>query len=372
MRKNFYFLIGFILFILFSCQNKKETPKANPQIKEIPVSVFKVKEPVLISFEMLYPGKTKSPAEVKVVARITGILQKRFFKEGTYVNKGDLLYIIEKDPYLAQYEIAKAQVERAQAELERAQRDWKRISEAVKVKLVSESERDKALSDLETARARLKEAMAVLKQAELNLKYTEVRAEISGITGKREVDEGNLVTPGTILTTLIQINPLYVEFSIPERDFEILGLTKGNYKKLKNAKVELFLSGETPYPFKGEIDFVDTKLDETSSLKVRALIPNPKGELLPQTFVRIKIRGFPKKVILVPQKAIMQGPKGSFVYLFENGTAKPKPVKIGLTYKDYYIVEEGLRPGDHIIIDNLIRLRPDIPVRAEKIIEENP
>lgn len=148
-KKLFFLGLLFLLFgLLYSCENKKEAPKAQPQVKEIPVTVFKVSEPKEVAFEMAYPGKTKSPAEVKVVARVTRSLQKRFFKEGVCVKKGELLFSIEQDPYLVQFEMAKAQVERAQAELNMAERDWKKTSEAVKVRLVSESEKDKALSDL--------------------------------------------------------------------------------------------------------------------------------------------------------------------------------------------------------------------------------
>jgi len=371
--KRFFFLsfLFFLFGLLYSCENKKEAPKAQPQMKEIPVTVFKMSEPKEVAFEMIYPGKTKSPAEVKVVARVTGFLQKRFFKEGAYVKKGELLFLIEQDPYLAQFEMAKAQVEKAQAELNRAERDWKRISEAVKVRLVSESERDKALSDLETAKARLKEAKANLRQAELNLKYTEVRAEISGIVGKREIDEGNLVTPGTLLTTITQIDPLYVEFSLPERDFELLGFKGGNYKKLKGVRVEI-LYGEKEGTLTGIIDFVDSKLDETSSLKVRALVSNPKGILLPQTFVRVKIKGFPRKALLIPQKAVMQGPQGAYVFVVEEGKAKMRPLVLGNPIKDFYVVEKGITPGDLVVLDNLVKIRPEMKIKIEKTLKGLP
>ncbi len=355
--------------MLTSCEAKRESLRDSRLPKEIPVNVYKISDPTLINFEMLYPGKTKSPSEVKVVARVTGILKKRFFKEGAYVKKGDLLYLIEREPYLAQYEYAKAQVEKAQAELERLEREWKRVSEAFKARLVSESERDKIFSDLQTARARLKEAKANLSLAELNLSYSEVRAEASGFVGKREVDEGNLVTPGTILTTITQTDPLFIEFSIPERDFELLGLKQGDFQKLKDKKITIFLSEGTAYQYKGTIDFVDSKLDETSSLKVRAIVPNPKRELLPNNFVRVGISGFPKRVILLPQKALMQSPKGTFVYVIEEGKAKVRPVKIGLPYREFYVLEEGIRPGELVALDNLMKLKPEMKVKIEKIVE---
>lgn len=373
MFKTFKFLLTFLIILIFftSCKTQNNTPKNQGQFKKVPATVYRIQNATWINFEMLYPGKTKSLSEVKVVSRITGILKKRFFNEGTYVKKGDLLYLIEREPYLAQYEFAKAQVEKAQADLERLEKEWKRVSEAFKVKLVSESEKDKIFSELQTAKARLKEARASLAQAELNLSYTEVRAEASGIIGKREIDEGNLVSPGSVLTVITQTHPLYVEFSIPERDFEILGLSGSNFKKLKQKKITLYLSEKLPYQLKGTIDYVDCKLDETSSLKLRAIVLNPKRELLPNNFVRVGIVGFPKKVLLLPQKAVMQGPQGSFVYVAEDGKAKVRPVTIGLPYKEFFVVEKGIKPGELVVIDNLMKLRPDIPLEIEKILEES-
>jgi len=360
------------LSVLISCSAlpKKKEKKGEPLQQTLPVTLYKVPPPQDIVFELEYPGKTKSSSEVKVVARVSGVLQKMLFKEGSYVKQGALLYVIEKDIYQAQYEMAKAQLEKAQVELARAERDWKRISEAIKDRLVSEAEKDKALADLENARAKLREAKAQLTQAELNLKYTEIKAEIEGIAGKKLVDPGNLVNPGTVLTTINKISPLEIEFSIPERDFPLLGL-KNNPRRLLNQRIDILL-GENTFPEKGVITFVDSKLDETSSLKIKALIENKKGGLLPEQFLKIRIKGTPQKALLLPQKVVMEGPKGSFVFMVEEGKVKVRPIKISQPYKDLYIVEEGLKPGEEVIADNLVKLRPGAPVKVEKVVEVLP
>lgn len=373
MKKKFFYTICtiFICIWIVSCGDtkKKNEPINMANLPQIPVTAYKIPEAKEISMELVYPGKTKSFAEINVVARVAGILKGQYFKEGDFVKKGAVLFLIERDTYQTQVEMAKAQLEKAQVELQRAKRDWKRISEAFKDKLVSEAERDKALSDLESAQAKVKEAQANLKLAELNLNYCEVKAEISGITGKRLIDVGNLVSPGTVLTTLTQISPLYVEFSIPERDLEVLNLKNRDYKKLKHQKIFLLLDEKSGQTLTGTIDFVDSKLDDTSSLKVRGIFQNKEGKILPNSFVRIKLLSFPKRALLVPQQAIMETPKGSVVFIPDKGKASLRPIKISFSYKNFYVVEEGLKPGDLVIIDNLVKLKPDTPIKIEKILE---
>lgn len=334
------------------------------------MTLFKIKSPQEIIYELEYPGKTKSAAEIKVVARVSGILKEVYFKEGSYVKKGALLGIVEREPYIISYDQAKAQLEKAQVELQRAEKDWVRVSNAFRDRLVSEAERDKALYDLEMARAKVKEAQSNLSQAELNLRYTEIRAEIEGILGKKFIDAGNLVSPGTPITSIIQIKPLEIEFSIPERDLAQLGV-KGNPRKLIHKKVELHVDN-FGVSESATIFFVDSKFDETSSLKVKALYPNQGASLLPEMFLRVKVRGIPQKAILVPQKMVLDSPRGTYVFVVEGNKTKVRPIKIFASYKDYYVVESGLRTDDLIVADNLMRLRPDMPVKIEKIIEEIP
>lgn len=359
------------LLLSFCSSSKKET--SSPTLT-LPVTVFKVPEPKSIPVDLLYPGKTKSISKVTVTARITGFLEKMYFKEGEWVKKGTLLFLIEPEIYQAEYESAKAQLERAQAQFEKAEKDWKRVKASFEDRVVSEEERDKALSNYQSALAELRNAQARLKQAEINLKYTKVYATASGIVGERLVDVGNLVSPGTPLVSITEIDPLYVEFSFPDRDLLKLEreVVKKGFSKFKGLKVELLLETGETYPKTGYIDFVDSFIDEkTSSVKARAVFPNPERKLLPGQFVRVVIKGLKReKVIVVPQKAVMQTPLGTTVYVVENEKAISKIIKLGERSGEYFVVEEGLKPGDLVILDQLMKLRPEAPVKIERIVEE--
>ncbi len=367
-----YFIITLVIFLLFvSCSSKKDTSSTATSLL---VTAFKVPEPKNLPVELQYPGKTKSISKVTITARITGFLEKMYFKEGEWVKKGTLLFLIEPDVYQAEYESAKAQLERAKAQLEKAERDWKRIKSSFEDRVVSEEERDRALFSYQSALAEFKNAQARLKQAEINLKYTKVLATTSGIVGERLVDIGNLVNPGTPLVTITEIDPIYVEFSFPDKDLLKLEgeALKEGFHKLKGLKVELLLENGEVYSRKGYIDFVDAVIDEkTSSIKARAVFPNPERKLLPGQFVRIKVKGLTRpKAIVVPQKAVMQTPLGTTVYVVEKERAVSKIIKVGEKTGEYFIVEEGLKPGELVILDQLMKLRPDTLVKIEKIVEE--
>lgn len=367
-------LFCILLIMLFSSgpQNSEAQERKNTQALD--VSVYRVEKPRLIPFELRYPGRTKSVSRVTVVARVSGILQEMLFREGQYVQKNTPLFKIEPDTYQAEYNAAKAAVEQAIAELNRTERDWKRINASFEDRVVSEQQRDTALSAYEKAKAGLEAAKARLKQAEINLRYTDVRSPVSGITGSRFIDIGNMVNPNTPLVTITEINPIYVEFSIPDTDLPKIGrLTEGKTLKVGSQKnrrffgviVELLLEG-SPYRPTGDIDFIDSVIDEkTSSVNARAVFPNPNGSILPGQFVRIKLKGLQKRAtVVVPQKAVLQTPTGPAVYLVKDGKAVIKNIKLGERAGEDFIVNEGLKPGDLVIVDNLLKLRPDMPVRV--------
>lgn len=367
-------LFCILLIMLFSSgpQNSEAQERKNTQALD--VSVYRVEKPRLIPFELRYPGRTKSVSRVTVVARVSGILQEMLFKEGQYVQKNTPLFKIEPDTYQAEYNAAKAAVEQAIAELNRTERDWKRINASFEDRVASEQQRDTALSAYEKAKAGLEAAKARLKQAEINLRYTDVRSPVSGITGSRFIDIGNMVNPNTPLVTITEINPIYVEFSIPDTDLPKIGrLTEGKTLKVGSPKnrrffgviVELLLEG-SPYRPTGDIDFIDSVIDEkTSSVNARAVFPNPNGSILPGQFVRIKLKGLQKRAtVVVPQKAVLQTPTGPAVYLVKDGKAVIKNIKLGERAGEDFIVNEGLKPGDLVIVDNLLKLRPDMPVRV--------
>lgn len=365
------YLLIFIALILSFSMTQAEGQDQRKQPQAIVVKTYKVSGAKSVSFELQYPGRTKSISRVTVVARVGGILKEKYFKEGQFVNKDDLLFKIEPDIYQAEYDSARAQVEQAMAELNRAERDWQRIKASYDDRVASEQQKDAALSANEQAKAMLETARARLKQAEINLKYTDVRAPVSGITGTRLVDTGNMVNPNTSLVTITEIDPVYVEFAIPDKDLfrlkaEGLRLKAGNNSSAFSLQPKAYLIVEDrPYKQTGHVDFIDSVIDEkTSSVNARAVFPNPQRELMPGQFVRVIIKGLQRRnVIIVPQKAVLQTPLGSAVYVVENGKAVMKNIKLGDKAGEDFIVEEGLKPGDMVITDNLMNLRPEMPVK---------
>jgi len=372
IKKIFSFFLFILLIIsLLSC-SKKES-QITPKIKAIPVSVYKIPELKDVEINLEYPAKMKSISSVTVFARVTGILEKMYFKEGQFVKKGELLFLIEQEPYKSEYDSAKANLEKSLAEFKKAERDWERIKSAFEDKVISEEERDAALYRYETAKANVEYAKAKLEQAKINLSYTRVVAPESGIVGERMIDVGNLVNPGTELVKITQIDPIYAEFSFPENDLIKLGLkiSKEGILRLKGLPVEVHVEGLLP-KFKGHIDFIDTVVDEnTATIKARAILRNKEKKLLPGQFIRIAIKGLKRKgVILVPQKAVIQTPSGSAVWTVVNNKAEMRFVKLGEASGDYFIIEDGLKSEEIVIVDNLMKLRSGIPVIIENIQRE--
>ncbi len=354
------------IFLFVLVESEAQEKKVEPQALE--VSVYKVGGERPVTVELQYPGRTKSVSKVTVVARVTGILKERYFVEGQFVKKDDPLFKIEPDIYQAEYDSAMAMVMQSEAELNKAERDYERIKIAFEDRVASEQQMDAALSAYEQAKARLALSRARLKQAEVNLKYTDVNAPVSGITGARLVDIGNMVSPGTPLVTITEMDPIYVEFSIPDTDMKRIFPGK---KTRRSYQADLLIDGKT-YNHKGQIDFIDIVIDErTSSVHARALFPNPEGVLMPGQFVRIRLKGLPvKKAITIPERAILQTPQGASVYVVENGMAVMRPIRTGDRSGEDIIIEEGLKHGDIVIVDNLMKLRPGMPVRVSQEIRK--
>ena len=361
-------LIGLLLTAL-SCSRSQEggeRAQARPA-GPIPVDVYRVPAPRDIPLELTYPARLKGTGEVTIVARVSGIVEGMFFKEGEPVRKGALLFRIEPDIYRIQVEGARAALNEALARLKKAERDWKRVSRAFKEGVISKRDRDQALYSYEIAKASVEAARARLKKAQIDLGYTDVKATISGRTGMRLVDVGDMVNPGTPLVRITTIDPIYAEFSLPDTDLLRYGLTQ---KMSEVLEAEIMGEGWV-YGKKGRVEFIDARVDEsTSSVRARAVFPNPDGRLLPGEFVRIRIRGLVKKgAVEIPQRAVIQTPLGTRVFVVERGKAVPRSVKVGEERGENFIVE-GLKEGEMVIVSNLMKVRPNAPVRVTAVVNE--
>jgi membrane fusion protein (multidrug efflux system) len=340
----------------------------------VSVDVYKITEPKDFPVELEYPARTKTISSVTLVARVSGVLQSMLFTEGQSVKEGDLLFKIEPDIYEAEVTAAQALLEQAMAQLNKTERDWKRINALYEAQVASEQDRDNSLSAYEIAQSLVSAAKARLQQAMINLNYTDVRATSSGVTGLRDVDVGNFVNSGTPLVILTQIDPIYVDFSLPDIDFlkTKYELKSGNWSNIGKILTAWLITGNGKYNKKGEVNFLDTNIDEkTASVKARAIFSNPDGRIFPGQFVRIKIEGLKRKnTITVPQQSVIQNPEGTIVFIVENGKIAIRPVVIGDSSGANFIVEKGLNSGDMVVVNNFFKIRPDMPVKIDKTINK--
>src|SRR5687768_16696279 len=328
-------------------------------------------QPLPVSWE--YVGQTVGSREVEVRARVTGILLSRNFTEGSRVKKGQSLFTIDPKPFEEALARAVADVAAAEARYEQARRNAARMKPLYAEKAVSQKEHDDTVSAEAIAAADVKAAQARLTEARLNLEYTKVEAPVSGITTRAIPSEGTLVSgPNVLLTSVVQVDPMWVNFGIA--DNEQARITKdaqsGSLKLPRAFEVELRLPDGSVYAHRGKLDFADVRVStQTGTREARAEVPNPEGVLRPGQFVRVVLRGAViPNAVTVPQRAVMEGPQGKFVYVVdEKSTAQPRPVEAGQWAGDRWVITSGLKGGERVIVDGVMKIGPGAPVRiAEK------
>ncbi len=323
-----------------------------------------------VTFE--YTGQAMGSRVVEVRARVPGILLKRNFTEGGTVKQGQSLYTIDPEPFQAALARAEADVAGATARFEQAKRNTVRLRPLLAEKAVSQKELDDALSAEAISDADLKAARARLTQARLDLEYTRVEAPVSGLVSRSERSEGSFVPgPEALLTTVVQVDPLWVSFGIP--DTEQARLRKeadaGRLLLPKNGgfEVELRLADGSAFARKGRLSFTDVRISTTTGTRdARAEFPNPDGALRPGQFVRVILSGATvPNAVTVPQRAVLDGPQGKFVYVVdEKSTAQPRPVQAGEWSGDAWLISGGLKGGEQVIVDGVMKIGPGAPVRV--------
>ncbi|MBF7731687.1 efflux RND transporter periplasmic adaptor subunit [Pseudomonas sp. N040] len=345
---------------------------------EAPVLQVKVEEirPVDIPVRLEYPGRAAGYREVEVRAQVSGILQERTYQEGGQVKQGQILFRIDPRQYAAALARAKAALAQEQARLRQAERDLKRVRTMADKGFASERERDNAISTFEQTKANLAAAEAEVQSRQIDLDYTTVRAPISGITSREARSEGSLVIAGdpsaSLLTQLTQLDPIYVNFALPQ-DSEGARLRQDFASgKLANAdrstlSVEVLLNDGSLYPQQGRVDFTDSLVDKgTGSVSARVLLPNPQQKLLPGQFVRIRISGMLRlHAISIPERAVAQQASGPYVFVVDaDGVAHQRPVVLGSTTGGRWLVESGLQAGDRVVVEGGQKLHADERVDA--------
>jgi membrane fusion protein (multidrug efflux system) len=327
----------------------------------IPVAVERVQpQRVPIAFEAV--GQAEGSREVEVRARVSGILEKRLFTEGAPVRADAVLFVIDRKPYEIAVAQAKAAVSQERARQEQAVREAERLKTLVQSRAISQREYDEAVSNLKQSTAAIEGAQAKLAEAQLNLSYTSLRAPISGITGRALRSEGSLVTANTessLLTTLTQVNPIWVRFSLAEPDFEqIRGAAR-------TARVKLLNQDNSVAADNGRLNFAGSTVDpKLGTVQLRAEFLNPTLKWMPGQFIKVQILAGEREAFLVPQAAVVQTEQARMVWVAgPDGKAALRPIQTANWIGNEWVVTGGLKPGDAVIVDNLMKMRPGAAVQ---------
>lgn len=360
-------LSGFIVCaaLLTGCDGQ-ENPQQNAQAPQVSVHIVK-SAPLAVTTEL--PGRTDAYRVAEVRPQVSGIILHRNFTEGSDVKAGESLYQIDPATYQAAYDNAKGELVKAQAAANIAHLTVKRYVPLVGTQYVSKQEYDQAVATAQQADASVVAAKAGVESARINLAYTKVTSPINGRIGKSSVTEGALVTNGqaTALATVQQLDPIYVDVTQSSSDFMRLKQQTSLQKGDTNS-VELLMENGQPYPLKGTLQFSDVTVDEsTGSITLRALFPNPQHMLLPGMFVRARIdEGTQPDAILVPQQGVTRTPRGDATVLVvnEKNQVESRTVVAPQAIGDRWLITEGLKNGDRVIISGLQKVRPGVTVVA--------
>ena len=331
-----------------------------PGMMAMPVTVMEArKQRVPIVIEVV--GQTEGSKEVEVRARASGILTRQMFKEGDTVRAGATLFTLDRAPYEIALAQAKAALAQAQANLEKGQRETARLKPLVEQNAISQRDYDDATTLQQAAEAAMVASQANVHEAELNLSYTNVTAPISGVTGRAVHSEGSLVASTNdsgLLTTINISDPIWVRFSFSENEAIKLRQAAGK------AKVKLVLPDESIYDASGNLNFASSTVDtRTGMVALRAEFSNPRLMLLPGQFVRVQITTSEHDAYLVPQSALVQSEQGKLIFTVSaDNKVAPRPVETSGWLGHDWVVTKGVNEGDKVIIDNLMKLRPDAPV----------
>jgi membrane fusion protein (multidrug efflux system) len=362
------FSILLVAAVLAACspggaQDKKAAQdKAAAQTQAVTVAAIEVApRAVPVTFEAV--GRAEGSREVQVRARVSGIIEQQLYNEGDAVQAGAPLYRIERAPFEIELAQARGTLAQEVARQELAQQESERLKGLADRRAISQKEVDQAASAARQSGAAVQVAQARVRQAELNLSYTNVTAPIGGITGRAQQSIGSLVSPNNesaLLTTLTRGDPIWVRFALSEAEFSRMRGAKG-------VEVKVELADGAEYPLPGKLNFSGSTVDAaTGTVQMRAELPNPKLLLLPGQYVRVRMIAGTQQAIVVPQTAVMQNETGRFVWVTDGGKAMPRPIRAGSWLGSDWVVLDGLKQGDTVIVDNLVRLRPGTPVQVKK------
>lgn len=358
-----------MLGALGGCGGQEQPAPPPPAVDVVTIA----RQPVTSIIEL--PGRVQAVRTAEVRARVDGIVERRLYEEGTDVRANQPLFRIDPRQNQAAYNSAAAALARAEAGARNARQVATRYAPLVKQQAISSQEYDAAVAQARQAEADVASARAALDRAKLDLNYTLVTAPISGRAGRAQVTEGALVSASqaTLMTTVEQLDPVYVNFSQSNSDLlqvrRKLATGEIQASNLDRVRVTLILEDGTPYTIPGHLDFLDMSVDEsTGTISIRAEFPNPQRLLLPGQFVRARVEaGIDPSGILVPQRAVQITQQGAAVMVVgDKNIAVARPVKLGVMQGGSWVVTDGLKPGDKVIVNGLQKMQPGQPVTISK------
>ncbi|EHG2952005.1 multidrug efflux RND transporter periplasmic adaptor subunit AcrA [Salmonella enterica subsp. diarizonae serovar 53:r:z35] len=361
---------------LTGCDDKQDQ-QGGQQMPEVGVVTLKT-EPLQITTEL--PGRTVAYRIAEVRPQVSGIILKRNFVEGSDIEAGVSLYQIDPATYQATYDSAKGDLAKAQAAANIAELTVKRYQKLLGTQYISKQEYDQALADAQQATAAVVAAKAAVETARINLAYTKVTSPISGRIGKSSVTEGALVQNGqaSALATVQQLDPIYVDVTQSSNDFLRLKqeLANGSLKQENGkAKVDLVTSDGIKFPQSGTLEFSDVTVDQTTgSITLRAIFPNLDHTLLPGMFVRARLQeGTKPTALLVPQQGVTRTPRGDATVLVVGADNKVETRQIvaNQAIGDKWLVTDGLKAGDRVVVSGLQKVRPGAQVKVQEITADN-
>lgn len=356
-------------------EKKQEAASQAPSAPEVTViKTVPADTPVTIEFV----GKTVSSRRVEIRSRIEGFLEKRLYTEGTMVQEGDVLFQMDQKPFQADLRAARAELAQQEARFENAEANLNRVKPLAAKNAVSQKDLDDAIGTYRSSAASVEAAKAKVVQAELNLGYTTITTPVTGLSSFAVQQEGAYIGYGSnsLLTYVAQLDPMWVEFSVSENQIlKFRQQTDSGIIKQPvhgNFEIEVILADGSVFPNRGKIAFADASLsEETGTFLIRAEVRNDIDvgnsyeALRPGQFVRVRLHGMVRpSAILVPQRAVQQGAKGSFVWIIDDeGKAEFQPIEVGPWHEEEWFINEGLQGGETVVVNGALKLRAGVPVR---------
>lgn len=348
-----------------------------PQMPEVEVVTVATQT---VPDEPEFIGQAEASRPVEIRSQVTGLLKAVLYQEGRDVKKGDRLYQIDPVPFQAAVASAKAKIAQAEARVVQAKQDLARVKPLLAEQAVSQKDVDDAIAEDLSAKAAVQGAKADLIKAQFELDNTLITAPIDGLIERSRYYEGRLVSAQTDLLTIIhRVDPMYVVVSVPEtfilkrrRDIQSKRITHPGVYELRGALT--FMDG-TVYPHEGVLDLMEPGLrTETGSRAIRITVPNPDRTLLPGEFVKVRLKGDAKpNAVLIPQRAVMQGPQGPFVYVVNpDEHVEIRPVDAAAWRGDQWLIDAGLKAGERVVVNGLMKIGPGAPVKAVPLKEPPP